>query len=511
MKHKKNIGRIIALLMALCVFMCACSKKEEPAAPETPANEQTTEAPEQIPGTDKEDDKTAPADTGEEKKEEEKQPEAPKYDYTGGKQVIVYFANWYLGSKTAKEGAEVAGIPWDSVTYINHAFWEVAPADGSTESSFDRRDDGEEPRTAFAVMPTDEQADLLDEEPSEVVDGLKRNHFAEYEYFSELYPDVNIMISVGGWTDSGYFSEMAYTEEGRKSFTDSCVALLEKYPWIDGIDLDWEYPAGNIDGERWPEDDSDEGCPIWGTPDEDNANFAALVKLMKESFAEKFGEGAKKITACASASTGYTLCCQDWAQAEPYLDYINIMTYDMAGTWDGATGFMTSLDWCMTAARYLKAEGIPASKLNLGSPMYSLCELMKEMKTSGIVGAEIEEEAPNEEEIPEDVVRQWEAEAVSGYEIVQDAQGRYIAGDEFDKGGTGWHMKYHPVQGCVYMYNDDEASPYYKWYVSYENPVSLQLKLDLIYEWDLAGIIVWEVSEDTTDKDLIKQMGTFLK
>ena len=31
------------------------------------------------------------------------------------------------------------------------------------------------------------------------------------QIYSEKYPEVNILISVGGWTDCGYFSEMAYT------------------------------------------------------------------------------------------------------------------------------------------------------------------------------------------------------------------------------------------------------------------------------------------------------------
>ena len=133
-------------------------------------------------------------------------------------------------------------------------------------------------------------------DPSAVDPSMERNHFAQYEAFSRQYPDVNVMISVGGWTACGYFSEMAYTQEGRAGFIQSCLDLMEEYPWIDGIDLDWEYPGGSNDGERLPESELDQGCPIWGTKQEDTENFAELVREMRAAFDEKVGQGAKKIT-----------------------------------------------------------------------------------------------------------------------------------------------------------------------------------------------------------------------
>lgn len=69
------------------------------------------------------------------------------------KEVVVYFANWYLDTKTAQEGAEVCSIPWDQVTYVNHAFWAVEPADGSTETSFARREAGRAPGPASGWHP----------------------------------------------------------------------------------------------------------------------------------------------------------------------------------------------------------------------------------------------------------------------------------------------------------------------------------------------------------------------
>ena len=234
-----------------------------------------------------------------------------------------------------------------------------------------------------------------------------------------------------------------------------------------------------------------------------------MLKCLRDAFTENFGEGAKKITACASASTGWTLPNQDWVSAEPYLDLINIMTYDLAGTWDGSAGLASSGNGAKSAVLYFKVKGIPTEKLCIGSPMYATVWKIKEDANINING-QTEDEAPNEAEIDSQTLEEFENEAVSGYEKVFK-NGLYVKGDEFDNGGKGWHFKYHKIQDGVYMFNDDESSPYYRWYISYENEVSLCKKIELINQYDLAGIIVWETSEDTHDHKLVKLMGSYLK
>ena len=92
--------------------------------------------------------------------------------------------------------------------------------------------------------------------------------------------------------------------------------------------------------------------------------------------------------------------------------------------------------------------------------------------------------------------------------------GKPAVGEEWDNSengsACGWHFAYDAKAAGPYLYNDDEASEYYQWYISYENPLSLQQKLDLIEQYNLAGMIVWECSEDTPDHQLIRQMGDFL-
>lgn len=425
------------------------------------------------------------------------------------KEVVVYFANWYLDTRTAQEGAEVCSIPWEDVTYINHAFWQVEPADGSTETSWDLLAEGAAPRTSFRISSTLPEADFDNQEPSTMVEGLPRNHFEQYAYYSELYPDVNILISVGGWTRCGYFSEMAYTPEGRQSFVDSFMDLMEQYPWIDGIDIDWEYFGGSKDGARKPEDEIDQGCPIWGTVEEDSENFAELAKLLRETMDAKYGEGVKKLTACASASTGWTLPMQNWRLVHPYMDLINIMTYDMAGVWDKVTGHASRLQHCKDAVNVMmRGYKVPYSKMCIGTPLYGTdLKMISIPKSGNPLGASVESKAPGGTMvIDQELLRQWEAEAVSGY-YIDWVDGKPVMGETFDKGGVGWHMGYDIFTRGAYMWNDDESSEFYGWYISYETAMTLQDKLDYINEIGIAGLIVWECANDTYDHIFITQMA----
>ncbi len=76
----------------------------------------------------------------------------------------------------------------------------------------------------------------------------------------EVYP------SIGGWTLSDNFPEMAASEEARNKFAQQCVELIKAYGF-DGIDIDWEYP-GYADHS--------------GTP-EDKVNYTLFLKAIREA------------------------------------------------------------------------------------------------------------------------------------------------------------------------------------------------------------------------------------
>ena len=178
-------------------------------------------------------------------------------------------------------------------------------------------------------------------------------------------PNLKVILSVGGW-GADNFSEAALTHTTRLQFTQSAVDHIKRYA-LDGIDLDWEYPG-------------QPGPGISFRP-EDKQNFTLLLRMLRESFdalSDAQGRtGDKRYTlSIASAGGRNYFDNTEMNVLHRYLDWINIMSYDMTGNWSDTTGHHAGLfgrrDGPSTAGyvrQHLEA-GIPASKLVVGIPFY---------------------------------------------------------------------------------------------------------------------------------------------
>jgi chitinase len=71
-----------------------------------------------------------------------------------------------------------------------------------------------------------------------------KENFAILKGLKQYNPNLKILVSVGGWTWSKNFSDVALTKKSRKIFIDSAVDFVTQYD-LDGLDIDWEYPGLN--------------------------------------------------------------------------------------------------------------------------------------------------------------------------------------------------------------------------------------------------------------------------
>lgn len=428
--------RLLAVMMAVCLlFVSACGQEKQ-----TNAGDNDT----MVSGSGVSENEAEP--------EPSEEPEESQELYEGPRSLVVYFGNWIVSDQ--KGVGEVSALPWDRITCINHAFWKIEP-------------DGE---GGYPIVSTLPFADLEDESPSEWVDApdmvLPKNHFAQYEYYSTMYPDVDVLISIGGWNCSGSFSEMALTKESRRTFIDSCIELMKEYEWIDGIDVDWEYPGCF----RLPESEEDEGCPAAAA---DKENYNLLLQEMREAFDEEFGEGAKKLTVCLPVAFS-TLSAQDVAVFHEYVDMLNLMAYDMNGGWSQVTGhqaYIYGSGGADTIVQYLFKAGVPAQKINLGTGFYC--------RGWGKIEADEKGRVMGQKNMGIRV------DNIGWYQL------KMMELQAVEPGTPGFHIGWDEEALASYLWNDDPDSALYQSVLSYDNEQSVAAKAAYVMEKGLGGMMIW--------------------
>ena len=162
-------------------------------------------------------------------------------------------------------------------------------------------------------------------------------------------PELKIVLSVGGWGADG-FSQAARTKEGRERFAASALAIVKEYG-LDGIDIDWEYPGSGTAGISFSSADKE--------------NFTLLMRDVRQAV------GKDKLLTIATAATGRYY---DFRAIEPYVDYVNIMAYDMEeAPFHHAALHCSDMteEWsCEKAVAGHIAGGFPVQRLVLGIPFY---------------------------------------------------------------------------------------------------------------------------------------------
>lgn len=249
----------------------------------------------------------------------------------------------------------------------------------------------------------------------------------------EKKPTLKVMLSVGGW-GSGRFSEMATDEGNRKVFAADCRRVVEQFK-LDGIDLDWEYPSSSMAGISSSPDDTD--------------NFTLLVQEIRK----KIGND-KLLTFASSADAKYV----DFKAVEPYLDFVNIMTYDMNNPsnnpypYHNAGLYRSEHTWSLSVDEAVVAHidaGMPPHKLTLGIPFGG--KGLRGVRFSNI-------------EAQTDYTQQWDDQAKAAY--LADAEGNFIH--------------------------------------TYEEPRAIAYKCEYLHEKGLLGAMYWEYSQDDASGTLRK-------
>lgn len=263
-------------------------------------------------------------------------------------------------------------------------------------------------------------------------------------------PRLKIILSVGGW-GADNFSDAALTDESRAKFAASAIDLIERYAF-DGIDLDWEYPGQPGPGIKFRP--------------EDKENFTLMLKTMREHLDALSEHHTLTIASAAGKYFEHT----EMERLHVYLDWINVMAYDMAGSWTKTTGHHTALyrsrfganDGPSTESyvkQHLKA-GIPRRKIVVGVAFYG----------KGWIGTN------------------------------RDHHGLYQPYERYDN--TSYPFSRIVRESLGERRWDRAARAPYIWdpaagrFITYDSPQSLREKAKFIRYHRLGGVMYWEHSHD---------------
>lgn len=288
-----------------------------------------------------------------------------------------------------------------------------------------------------------------------------RGHIRKFNSLKSINPTLRTIAAVGGWNEgSKKFSTVAANPALRRRFIEDSVAFCKTHNF-DGIDLDWEYPAQREGNEAM-----------------DKENHATWLEEIRQEF-NKHGLLLSAAVASAefSSSISYNI-----PRISAALDFINVMTYDMHGAWDNYCGLNAPLyegpaDVTETqkqlnvnaSIQYWLSQGAPREKIIMGIPLYGRSFTLAN-PANNYIGAAVS--GPG-------LAGQYSREpGVLGYnEFCEKMQ------------VETWQHHYSEEQRGFYATNGNQ-------WLGYENPTTIEYKMEYFSNYDLGGIMVWSLESD---------------
>ena len=345
--------------------------------------------------------------------------EKPKAPPASQKKIIVGYVPGYRGS------LDGLSIDANKLTHINYAFVDVQ----------------------------DSMAWLTNIETDTV-------NFRILNKLKKVNPELKILISIGGWSWSGNFSDAVLTLSSTQKFAKTSVEIVANNN-LDGVDIDWEYPGQRGDDNVFRP--------------EDKQNYTRMFKLIREELDELSKKTGKyyELTTAVGASYKY-IEHTEMNKAAKYLDYVNLMTYDFYTSGDSA-GHHSNLyppeDYEKDASadksfKIFIEAGVPAEKLVMGLPFYGRSWIMKSADKHGI-NMPVEGRA-----------------RAGGYTYIKDSL--------VDKKGFARHWDENAK--APYLFNAETNQ-----LIVYDDEESVKLKCEYAIDHNMGGMMFWQYARDTNE------------
>ena len=411
--------------------------------------------------------------------------------FGNGKRMVAYFEEWGIYSRDYL----VQDIPVDDLTHINYSFFDVkANGDVTLFDSWAATDKrftaAQQVTRTFSATAWSELSDEQQQTYSsgqtftsrsngdgsvtvsgvpvgwESTDALAGN-LGQLDLLSQLHPEINLGLALGGWTLSDEFSLALDDASGRETFTDNLITTLKTYDFFNTVDFDWEYPGGGgLDGNA--------------SSSQDGVNFAATLQLLRQKLNLLSREtGEQYEISVATAGGADKLANLNLSGLDPYVDFYNVMAYDFHGGWEYSTGHQAAMTAdpggydVVTAVDQFRQNGVALDKVVLGAPAYT--RAWGEVSAGDRYG----------------LGQSGRASAAPGsFEAGNYDQKDLITGIENDSFDLIWDDE----AKAAFAYNDSS-----RLWSSVETAATIAGKAAYVNEAGLGGMMFWALSNDAVD------------
>jgi chitinase len=330
---------------------------------------------------------------------------------TSGGITVAYYDQWsiyqnayYLHNLDASGAAGKLNYliyDFENIDPTNLTCFEASKATDPDPAGENDPNAGDGAEDSFADYQKEFDATTSVDGTADVFNQSLAGNFHQLQELKARHPNLKILLSLGGWTYSKYFSDAAATAASRQKFVSSCVDMFIKgnipaaggfggagsaKGIFDGFDIDWEYPGstgGHLGNHVSPND---------------TANYTALLAEFRSELNTQGTADGKTYALTAALPAGQDKISKiQTAQIGQYLTFGDVMTYDMHGGFEttGPTNFADPLyespndpsgvvapgtekyatdnairAWTVGDPGDGIAGGFPASKLTLGIPFY---------------------------------------------------------------------------------------------------------------------------------------------
>jgi chitinase len=404
----------------------------------------------------------------------------------GGGEVVGYFTSWGIYGRQYRVKDVATSGSAEKLTTINYAFGNVAPDAATSDVVCKLGDDWADYQTPWTAEQSVTGAEVTWPRPL-------LGNFQQLQALKALHPNVRVLISLGGWTWSQYFSDAALTRESRERFVASCIDLFVKgnLPdpgWggmggpgaaagvFDGIDVDWEWPGS-------------EGHPHNVIRPEDKRNFTLLLEEFRAQLDDYGRETGKDylLTAFLPAAPAKIRAGFEVDEIFESLDFATVQGYDLHGAWEPLTNHQSNL---------YKAKKDPAS------PRFSVNETVKAYLRRGAPRRELVVGVPF-------YSRGWTGVASTGNGLFAPATG--AAPGTWEPGAEDYEVVKGLVDDGFTRYWDRKAQAAWLFdgstFWTLDDPQVMRSKARYVRHNRLGGLMFWELSGDTPNGELIAALA----